>query len=173
MSLTTEDDLELVWQLTHHAMLVAWGGFARHLQLSERLREAVKLKRHQDATLVGDLMMEFGLASLAGYEYVQDLNLGAHSLAADQAVADGWDIQFRHYTTVSRLLYELDEAAVAQIEAELEAIMRPYLSQAVNEVLREQAYLTLCGDLTGRAVSAYSVTYPPDTVFGYMANQLC
>lgn len=47
MTLTTEDDLELVWQLTHHAMLVAWGRFARHLQLSERLRTAVKLKRHQ------------------------------------------------------------------------------------------------------------------------------
>lgn len=60
-----------------------------------------------------------------------------------------------------------------QIEAELEAVMRPYLAQTVNEVLRHQECLTLCGDLTGRPVSAYSVTYPPDTVFGYMANQLC
>lgn len=98
--------------------------------------------------------------------------MGAHPLAGDQAVADAWDIQFRHYTTVSRLLYELDEAAIEQVEAELEAIMRPYLSQTVNEVLRQQESLTLCGDLTGRPVSAYSVTYPPDTVFGYMANQL-
>ena len=173
MTLTTEDDLDLVWQMTQHAMLVAWGRFSRHLQLSERLRAAVKLKRHQDATPAGDLILEFGLASLAGYEHLEDLNLGVHPLAGDQAVADAWDIDFRHYTTVSRLLYDLDEAAVKQVEAELEAILRPYLSQTVHEVLRQQAYLTLCGDLTGRPVSAYSVTYPPDTVFGYMANRLC
>jgi hypothetical protein len=173
MTLTTEDDLELVWQMTQHAMLVAWGRFSRHLQLSERLRAAVKLKRHQDATPAGDLILEFGLASLAGYEHLEDLNLGAHPLVGDQAIADAWDIEFRHYTTVSRLLYGLDEAAVKQVEAELEAILRPYLAQTVHEVLRQQAYLTLCGDLTGRPVSAYSVTYPPDTVFGYMANRLC
>lgn len=173
MTLTIEDDLELVWQLTQHGMLVPWGRFARHLQLSERLREAVQIKRHQDATPAGDLILEFGLAALAGYDHLQDLNLGAHPLAGDQAVADAWDIEFRHYTTVSRLLYELDEETVKQVEAELEAMMRPYLCQAVNEVLRHQEYLTLCGDLTGRPVSAYSVTYPPDTVFGYMANQLC
>lgn len=51
--------------------------------------------------------------------------------------------------------------------------MLPYLRQATHEVLCHQEYLTLCGDLTGRAVSAYSTTYPPDTVFGYMANELC
>ena len=173
MTLTIEDELEQVWQLTQHAMLVPWGRFARHLQLSERLRAAAKIKRHKDATPAGDLILEFGLASLAGYEHIQDLNLGGHPLARDQAVADAWDIVFRHYTTVSRLLYDLDEGTLKQVKAELEAIMRPYLSQAVNEVLHQQEYLTLCGDLTGRPVSAYSVTYPPDTVFGHMANQLC
>ena len=173
MTLTTEDDLDVVWQLTQHAMLVAWGRFARHLQVSERLREAVKIKRHQDATPAGDLILEFGLAALAGYDHIQDLNLGGHPLVGDQAVADAWDIEFRHYTTVSRLLYELDDKTVKQIEAELEAMMRPYVCQAVTEVLCRQDYLTLCGDLTGRPVSAYSVTYPPDTLFGYMANQLC
>jgi len=173
MTLTIEDDIELVWQLTQHGMLVPWGRFARHLQLSDRLRQAVQLKRHQDATPAADLILEFGLAALAGYDHLQELNLGPHPLAQDQAVADAWDIEFRHYTTVSRLLYELNEEVVKQVEAELEGLMRPYLLQAVNEVLRQQAYLTLCGDLTGRPVSAYSVSYPPDTVFGYMANQLC
>lgn len=173
MSLATADDLDLVWQLTQHALLVPWGRFARHLHLSERLRAAVKIKRHQDATPAGDLILEFGLAALAGFDHLQDLNLAGHPLVGDQAVADAWDIEFRHYSTVSRLLYELDEAAIKQVETELEAIMQPYLSQTVNEVLRQQDYLTLCGDLTGRPVSAYSVTYPPDTVFGYMANQLC
>ena len=172
MTLSNENELELVCQMTQHAMLVAWGRFARHLQLSQRLRSAVTIKRHKDATPGGDLVLEFGLASLAGYEYLRDLNLGCHPLTKDQAVADAWDVAFGHYTTVSRFLYDLTETVVEQVEAELEAIMRPYLHQAVHEVLCHQDYLTLCGDLTGRPVSAYSATYPPDAVFGYMANQL-
>jgi hypothetical protein len=109
---------------------------------------------------------------LAGYEYLQDLNLGPHPLVKDQAVQDAWDICFGHYTTVSRFLYALDEPDVRRVQVELEAIMHPYVHSALHEVLCHQEYLTLCGDLTGRPVSAYSSTYPPDAVFGHMANQL-
>lgn len=172
MSLTDEYEPDLVCQRTQHAMLIAWGRFARHLQLSQRLRAAVKVDRHQDAIPGGDLVLEFGLAALAGYEYLRDLNLGSHPLVKDQAVADAWDLEFGHYTTISRFLYDLPEEVVNQIQAELEAIQRPYLHQAVHEILCHQEYLTLCGDLTGRAVSDYSWTYPPDAVFGYMANQV-
>ena len=136
------------------------------------MRAAVKLRRHRDAVPGGDLVLEFGLASLAGYEYLQDLSLGPHPLTKDQAVADEWDIQFRHYTVLSRFLYGLNEAHVAQIEATLASVLQPYIDQAVHQVLCRQEKLTLCADLTGRPVSAYSVTYPPDAVFGYMANQL-
>lgn len=80
-------------------------------------------------------MLEFGSASLSGYAYLEDLNLGAHPLAKDQAVQDAWDIQFRHYTTVSRFLYELDESDSSQVQAELEAILQPYIRSAVHEVL--------------------------------------
>ena len=172
MTLTSENRPLTVCQVTQHGLLVAWGRFARYLKLSERLRAAVPPRQHKDALSGGDLTLEFGLASLAGYEYLQDLNLGTHPLAKDQAVQDAWDIAFRHYTTVSRFLYELDEADVERVQAELEAIMRPYLRSAAHEVLCHREFLTLCGDLTGRPVSAYSTTYPPDTVFGYMANQL-
>ena len=173
MSLIEEIEQELVCQLTQHAMLVVWGRFARYLQVSERLRQAVTSRRHQDAIAGGDLVLEFALASLAGYEYLQDLNLGPHPLVKDQAVADAWGMEFRHYSTVSRFLYQVSEAVVDQVQAELEAIMRPYLHQQVHQVLCQQGYLTLCGDLTGRPVSAYSTSYPPDAVFGYMASQLC
>ena len=172
MILTDENRILTICQATEHAMLVPWGRFSRHLKLSERLRAAVPPRCHQDATPGSDLILEFGLASLAGYEYLEDLNLGPHPLAQDQAVQDAWNIQFRHYTTVSRFLYELDDADVERVQAELEAILRPYIRNAVHEVLCHQEYLTLCGDLTGRPVSAYSATYPPDAVFGYMANQL-
>jgi len=167
-----EDRTLTICQATKHAMLIPWGRFSRHLRLSERLRAAITPRCHQDATPAGDLVLEFGLASLAGYTYLEDLNWRSHPLAKDQAVQDVWDIQFRHYTTVSRCLYTLDESDSQRVQAELEDIMQPYVRSAAHAVLCQQEYLTLCGDLTGRPVSAYSSTYPPDAVFGYMANQL-
>jgi hypothetical protein len=172
MIFTDENRTLTICQTTGHAMLVPWGRLSRYLRLSERLRAAVTPRCHHDATPGGDLILEFGLASLAGYEYLEDLNSGPHPLAKDQAVQDAWGIQFRHYTTVSRYLYELDESDTGQVQAELEAILQPYIRSAAHAVLCQQEYLTLCGDLTGRPVSAYSSTYPPDAVFGYMANQL-
>jgi hypothetical protein len=110
----TDDNRTLtICQATKHAMLVPWGRFSRYLRLSERLRAAVAPRCHQDATPGGDLVLEFGLASLAGYEYLEDMNLGSYPLAKDQAIQDAWDVQFRHYTTVSRYLYELDESDIA------------------------------------------------------------
>jgi hypothetical protein len=172
MNFTDENRTLTICQNTEHAMLVPWGRFARHLRLQERLRAAVPPRCHQDATPGGDLILEFGLASLAGEEYLEDLSLGPHPLAQDRAAQDAWGIECRHYTTVSRYLYELEERDVEAVEAELEAILRPYVRGAVHELLCHQEVLTLCGDLTGRPVSAYSATYPPDTVFGHMANQL-
>ncbi len=173
MTLTIENRPLTICQVTQHGLMIPWGRFARYLKLSQRLRAAVPPRHHQDALSGGDLILEFGLASLSGCEYLADLNLGAHPLAQDQAVRDAWDVEFRHYTTVSRFLYELDEADVGQVQAELEAMLQPYIRSATHEVLCHQEYLTVCGDLTGRPVSAYSTTYPPDAVFGYMANQLC
>ena len=174
MTLTTADETQndTVYQNTEHAMLIAWGRFARYLHLSDRLRAGVQLRRHTDAAPGGDLVLEFGLASLAGYEYLQDLSLGARPLSKDQAVADEWNIQFRHYTVLSRFLYALDEANIAGIEATLASVMQPFIDRAVHRAICHQEQLTLCADLTGRPVSAYSATYPPDAVFGYMANQL-
>lgn len=172
MNFTGENRTLTIHQYTRHAMLVPWGRFSRYLKLSERLRAAAAPRCHQDATPGGDLILEFGLASLAGYAYLEDMNLGSHPLAKDQAVQDAWGIQFRHYTTVSRYLYKLDESDTERVQAELEAIIQPYIRNAAHEVLCRQECLTLCGDLTGRPVSAYSLTYPPDAVFGYMANRL-
>jgi hypothetical protein len=172
MALTDENWSETIYQLTHHAMLVPWGRFSRHLKLSQRLRTALKVQRHKDAIPGGDLVLEFGMASLAGYEYLQDINKGRQPLAKDQAIEDAWDVRFAHYTNVSRFLYELDEEDVSQVQAELEAVMQPYIRQEIQNALCHQEYLTWCGDLTGRPVSAYSTTYPPDATFGYMANQL-
>ncbi len=172
MGLTDENRIETTCQLTHHAMLVPWGRFSRHMKLSQRLRSALTIQRHKDAIPGSDLVLELGLASLAGYEYLQDINKGRHPLAKDQAIQDAWDVRFGHYTNVSRFLYELEEVDVTQVQAELEAVIQPYIRHEVQDALCHQECLTWCGDLTGRPVSAYSTTYPPDATFGYMANQL-
>ena len=172
MNGTDENRTLTICQTTEHAMLIPWGRFSRYLRMRERIQAVVPPRSHKDATPGGELILEFGLASLSGCEYLEELNLGSHPLVKDQAVQDAWGFQFRHYTTVSRFLYELRDLDCEAVEAEMEAMMRPYIRSTVHEVLRYQAFLTLCGDLTGRPVSAYSETYPPDTVFGYMANRL-
>ena len=161
MTLTDEDRTDTICQATQHAMLIPWGRFSRYLDLSEQLRAAIALPRQKGAAPGGDLVLEFGLASLAGYEQLQDLNLGPHPLTKDQAVQDEWNVQCRHYTTVSRFLYTLDETDVARVQAALDAIMEPYIARTMHDVLCHQEYLTLCADLTGRSVSSYSFTYPP------------
>jgi hypothetical protein len=64
-------------------MLSLWERFSCHLKLSQRLRAATVPRCRKDAT------------------YLHDLKLEPHPLTKDQAVQDAWDIQFRHYTTVS------------------------------------------------------------------------
>ena len=86
MTLTDKNRAGTICQTTQHAMLIPWGRLSRHLKLSKRLRAAVVIPRQKDAIPAADLILEFGLASLAGYEYLQDLNLGPHPLAKDQAV---------------------------------------------------------------------------------------
>jgi hypothetical protein len=138
MALTDENWAETACQLTHHAMLVPWGRFSRHLKLSQRLRSALNVQRHKDAIPGSDLVLELGLVSLAGYEYLQDINKGRQPLAKDQAIQDAWDVRFGHYTNVSRFLYELDEEVVTQVQAELEAVMQPYIRQEIQDALCQQ-----------------------------------
>jgi len=135
MTLTNENRPLTICQVTQHAMLIPWGRFARHLKLSQRLRAVAPPRHHQDAISGGDLILEFGLASLSGCDYLADLSLGAHPLTKDQAVQDAWDKEFRPYTTVSRFLYELSEADVERVQAELAAIMQPYIRSAAHEAL--------------------------------------
>src|SRR5260370_5880534 len=80
---------ELHIQNTQHAFLVAWGWFAEHLGLIQKL-QAVSLKQkpyhHRPQTKV----LEFLVAILAGLQHLQEISLAAHPLDKDQAVAQSW-----------------------------------------------------------------------------------
>lgn len=75
-----------ICQAIEHAMLIPWRRFSRYLQMRERIQAVVPPRRHKDATPDGDLVLEFGLASLSGCKYLEELNLGSHPLVKDQAV---------------------------------------------------------------------------------------
>ncbi len=91
-------------QETQHAFLVAWGWFAEHIDLIQKL-QALSLKQkhyhHRPQTKV----LEFLVASLTGLQHLQDISLAAHPLDKDQAVAQAWEQPaWADYSGVSRRL---------------------------------------------------------------------
>lgn len=156
-------------QRTEHAMMVAWGYFARTLGLAERLRQEVVIPRHHENVPSGDLILQFGLLPLAGSTELQDLEEGPRPLAKDQAVAAAWDIQFAHHTSVSRALYQATAETVAQTVAVLDQVSQPFIAQEVAALALQGAPLVLHADLSGREVSAYSTSYP-EARWGHMGH---
>ncbi|MGA9349320.1 MAG: hypothetical protein WBW48_11035 [Anaerolineae bacterium] len=158
-------------QRTEHAMMVAWGEFSRLHHLAERLRQKVSIPRHHENFPAGDLILEFGLLLLSGSTQLQDLNLGPRPLVKDEAVKEAWDVQFGHYTTVSRALKAATAETVGQVIAVLEEISRPFLDQEVQALVASGQGLVLHADLSGRPVSSYSQTYP-EARWGHMGDTL-
>lgn len=158
-------------QHTQHAFLVAWGWFAQHLGLIEKL-QAVCLKQkhyhHRPQTKV----LEFLVAILGGLEHLQDISLAAHPLDKDQAVAHAWQQPgWADYSGVSRTLSRLSWQEVKQLVLVLEQISQPYLSTEVQRLGMQAKRLCLDGDLTGLPVSNTSRTYP-HAAFGHMDDEI-
>ncbi len=116
-------------QYTHHAFLVAWGAFAMHLKLPERLQQVpLHQKRYPYASHTK--VLEFLGAILAGLPHLQDISCAAHPLQRDQAVAEasgqpGW----AHYIGVSRTLSALTLKEVEALIQVLGEISRPFIEQ--------------------------------------------
>jgi hypothetical protein len=156
-------------QRTEHAMLVAWGDFARSLRLAERMRQQVVISRHHENLPGADLILEYGLLFLAGGTELQDLNLGPRPLVKDTAVQEAWDIQFGHYTSVSRALYAAADETVGQVVSVLDEVSQPFLAAEVEALAARGQELLLLADLSGREVSAYSSSYP-EARWGHSGN---
>src|SRR5579864_8166735 len=158
-------------QNTQHAFLVAWGWFAEHIGLIQKL-QAVSLKQkhyhHRPQTKV----LEFLVAILAGLQHLQEISLAAHPLDKDQAMAQAWEQPaWADYSGVSRTLSGLSWEEVKQIVQVLEQVSQPYIN-AELKVLRSQGNrVRLDGDLTGIPVSNTSQTYP-HAAFGHMDDDI-
>jgi hypothetical protein len=165
-SLTTEQS-----RPTQHAMLVAWGHFARTLGLTERLA-GMPIDQKAVVRAPHEKLVEFLIGLLSGIEHLADLNSGPAPLARDAEVAQAWQLQpMADASGVSRTLAACNTASVAALQAALEAIGQPFLERAVSDLRRRQETFILDVDLTGRAVSSTSQTFP-EARFGYMDGQI-
>lgn len=158
-------------QRTEHGMMVAWGYFSRLLHLAEQLRHRVTVPRHHENIPAADLILEFSLLLLSGSSQLQDLNQGASPLTKDEAVREAWDLQWGHYTSVSRVLKIATADTVAEVVAVLDEISQPFIEQEVAAMALRGQGLLLYADLSGRPVSAYSESYP-EARWGHMGNSL-
>ena len=154
-------------ELTHHAMLVAWGEYAQSIGLIQAI-EGIALHQKTVTHRPQAKVLEFFLAILAGLEHLKDLSRSAHPIDQDQAVAKAWlQSAWADYSGVSRTLTTLSQEEAEQLTGGLREITRPILDSEVMTALQRCGRLTYDGDLTGRPVSNNSTTYP-NVGYGHM-----
>jgi hypothetical protein len=100
--------------------------------------EAVSLKQkhyhHRPQTKV----LEFLVSILAGSKYLQDINLAAHPLDKDQAVAEAWrQPGWADYSGVSRTLTSLSWEEARQLAQVQEDISKDFIDKELH-LLRTQ-----------------------------------
>ena len=157
--------------LTHHAMLVIWGVYARHVGLVETI-EAVKMHQKRRVHTPQRKVIEFLVAILAGLPHLQDISRSAHPLDQDQAVAEAWGQEsWADYSGVSRTLSSLTMEEAQAVVVALARISQAIIDQEVRLALQQAGVVVYDGDLTGRPVSNTSTTYPNAT-FGYMSDAI-
>jgi hypothetical protein len=158
-------------ELTHHAMLVAWGEFAQSIGLIQEI-ESVPLGQKTVTHRPQTKILEFFVAILAGLEYLKDLSRSAHPIDQDQAVAKAWlQSAWADYSGVSRTLTTLSQEEAEQVAGVLHKITKLILDGEVMKALQISRRLTYDGDLTGRPVSNSSTTYP-NAGYGHMDDAI-
>jgi hypothetical protein len=158
-------------QYTQHALLVAWGAFAEHIGLLQRL-QCVSLKQKVYKHSPQAKVLEFLVAILAGLPHLQDISRAAHPLDKDQAVAEAWgQASWADYSGVSRTLSALSWEEVHQIVHVLEAVSQPFFEAEVAQLRQQGRRICLDGDLTGLPVSNTSRTYP-NAAYGHMNTEI-
>lgn len=155
--------------LTHHALLVAWGAFAQQIGLIKRI-EALSIQQKTVCHSPQNKTLAFLIAILGGLAHLQDWSKAAHPIAKDQVVAQAWrQPGWSDYSGISRCLSTLTEPEAQQILAVLAATSQPIVDNEVMHALLHQGQLVYDGDLTGRVVSNTSTSYP-GAAYGHMGD---
>jgi hypothetical protein len=158
-------------ELTHHAMLVAWGEFAQSIGLIQEI-ESVSLHQKTVTHRPQTKILEFFVGILAGLAHLKDLSRSAHPIDQDQAVAKAWlQPAWADYSGVSRTLTTLCQEEAEQVAGALHKITKLILDAEVMKALQFSGRLTYDGDLTGRPVSNISTTYP-NAGYGHMDDAI-
>jgi hypothetical protein len=158
-------------QLTHHAMLIAWGQFAQCLGLTEKL-SAIPIKQKTVNHSPQSKIQEFLVANLAGIAHLKEVSIAAHPLDQDLAVAQAWgQSNWADYSGISRTLAHLTREETEQILKVLAKVSQPFIDKEAVLAIRQEGRLILDGDLSGRPVSSTSRTYP-EVGYGHMDDQV-
>lgn len=157
--------------LTHHALLVAWGEFARQIGLIEAM-DHISIAQRQREHTPQSKVLEFLVANLAGLKHLEEISRAAHPLDQDREVARAWGREhWADYSGVSRTMSRLSQVEADQIVGKLEAISQVFIDMEVNLALLEEGRLIYDGDLTGIPVCKSSKSYP-ETAYGHMNDQI-
>jgi len=156
---------------TQHAMLIAWGHFARTIGLLEQVSK-VPIAQKTVSHPPHEKVLELLIGLLSGIEYLSDLSESAAPLVHDAEVARAWQLQpLADASGVSRTLRACNEQSLYHLQAALDRVSQPFLARAVAEVRQHNDTILLDADLTGRPVSSTSHTFP-DAAFGYMDGEV-
>lgn len=159
-------------QRTQHAFLVAWGWFAEHIGLPERI-EQVPLKQKRYHHTPQTKVLEFLVSILGGAQYLQDISQAAHPLDKDQAVAEAWGQPgWADYSGVSRTLSGLSWEEGRLIAQLLDEISQSYVNAELQVLRSTGQRLQYDGDLTGLPVSNTSRSFP-NAAYGHMDDAIC
>jgi len=156
--------------LTHHAMLVAWGQYARCIGLVKAL-EAVPLHQkaidHQPQTKV----LEFMVTILGGFAHLKDITYSEHPLDKDLTVARAWgQPAWADHSGVSRTLSSLTPEEAQAIMSVTDQVSQPLIDKETVFTLGK-GRLEFDGDLTPRPVSNASSSYP-GAEYGLMNDRI-
>jgi hypothetical protein len=157
--------------ITQHALLVAWGEFARQIGLISQL-ESLPLHQKSYQHTPQTKVIEFLVATLAGLGHLKEISRAAHPLDQDLAVAQAWgQTAWADYSGVSRTLKALTHLEAEQIVLALEKSTQQLITAEVNSACWLNQPLIYDGDLTGLPVSKSSQTYP-GVAYGHMDDQI-
>ena len=156
---------------TQHALLIAWGHFGQEIGLLERLG-TVPISQKSVIHYPHEKLTEFLCGLLSGIEYLSDLSEGPSPLAQDSEVALAWQIRSMSDSSgVSRTLAACDLDSEQALQNVLDQVSQPFFDRALADLRARGEPLFLDADLTGRAVSSTSKSYP-DARFGYMDGEI-